>query len=218
MNRFLGDLHVITDETLQDRFSHAELAARVAEGGGAVVQFREKRPRTTQELVEAARRVREALADSRTIVVVNDRADVAAAVEAEGLHLGQHDLDPSVARKLLGPRVVIGGTANSLAEAIAVAARGNIDYLGVGPVFGTRSKARPAPALGVDELRRIVEAVDKPVIAIGTITVERVAEVLDAGARGVAVLSAVVCARDPARETARFREAINAWLGRGQPS
>jgi thiamine-phosphate pyrophosphorylase len=218
MNRFLGDLHVITDETLQDRFSHAELAARVAEGGGAVVQFREKRPRTTQELVEAARRIREALADSRTSLVVNDRADVAAAVEAEGLHLGQHDLEPAVARELLGPHVVIGGTANNLAEAIAVAARGEIDYLGVGPVFGTRSKARPAPALGVEGLRRIVEAVEKPVIAIGAITAERVAEVLDAGAHGVAVLSAVVCARDPAHEAARFREAMNAWWARRKSS
>jgi thiamine-phosphate diphosphorylase len=97
-------------------------------------------------------------------------------------------------------------------EAIRVAGT-DVDYLGVGPVFGTRSKANPAPALGLGTLSAIVRAVGKPVVAIGSITPDRVASVLDSGAHGVAVLSAVVCHADPGRATREFRQAIDTWLG-----
>jgi thiamine-phosphate pyrophosphorylase len=206
----IGDLHVITDETLQNRYTHAELARQVARGGASVVQFREKRLWTTRELVAAAVSMRAALAGTGAALVVNDRADVAAAARAAGLHLGRHDLDPAVARRLLGTECLLGGTANSLEEAVRVGAT-DVDYLGVGPVFGTRSKADPAPALGLDGLRRIVAAVSKPVIAIGTLTAERVPDVMDTGVHGVAVLSAVVCDADPEAAARRFRAALDRW-------
>jgi thiamine-phosphate pyrophosphorylase len=207
-----GRLHVITDETVQSRFSHAELAALAAEAGAEIVQFREKRAWATSELVRVARAMRERVAERGARLVVNDRVDVAAAADSEGVHLGAQDLDPVWARRLLGPGALIGATANDLARARS-AARGPIGYLGVGPVFGTGSKPGPAPALGLGGLRRIVEAVGVPVIAIGSITPERVAGVLEAGAYGVAVLSAVVLDADPAGRVALFVEAIERASG-----
>jgi thiamine-phosphate pyrophosphorylase len=208
----LGRLHVITDTTLQDRFSHVELAERAARGGADVVQFREKRPWTARSLVETAVGMRRVLEGTPVRLVVDDRVDVAIAAGARAVHLGRDDLDVATARHLLGGDALIGGTANSLAEALRVSAT-DVDYLGVGPVFGTASKANPAPTLGLDGLRAIVEAVAKPVIAIGSITAAQAGAVLDAGAYGMAVISAVVCHADPASATRELREAIDAWLG-----
>lgn len=207
----LGRLHVITDEVLQTRYSHAEIASLVTSGGADTVQYREKRPRLTRELVADAAAVVEACAANGAACIVDDRADVTAAVGAQGLHLGRDDLSPAVARRLLGPDVLIGGTANSLDEAREVWQR-PIDYLGVGPVYGTQSKANPAPVLGIEKLRAIVAECPVPVIAIGSITAQRVAEVLDTGAHGVAVISAITCAADPESATREFVEAIDAWL------
>jgi thiamine-phosphate pyrophosphorylase len=212
-----GRLHVVTDATLQDRHDHVALARLAAAGGADAVQLREKRPWTTRALVETARAVAAALAGSGTRLVVNDRVDVAAAAGAAGVHLGRDDLEVAVARRLLGPEILVGGTANSLEEARRVADAG-VDYLGAGPVFGTTSKARPAPPLGLDGLRAIVRAVRCPVIAIGRITAERVPAVLEAGVHGVAVLSAVVCAPDPASATREIRRAMDGWGVPGPPA
>jgi thiamine-phosphate pyrophosphorylase len=206
----IGRLHVITDESLQDRFSHARLAGMAAEGGADRVQYREKRHHSTRAMVETARAMTESLADFETSLVIDDRVDVAVAVVAGGVHLGRDDLQAEVARQVLGNGALIGGTANSLEEALRVA-ESPVDYLGVGPVFGTRSKADPAPVLGLEALARIVEAVDLPVIAIGSITAERVPEVLAVGAYGVAVLSAVVCDPDPREATRRLRRAVDTF-------
>ena len=207
----LGRLHVITDATLQDRYSHVDLARLAAAGGADAIQFREKRPWTTRALVETATLMRRALARTAVCLVADDRVDVALAAGVRAVHLGRDDLDVATARRALGPDALIGGTANSLAEALRVAAT-DVDYLGVGPVFGTRSKANPAPALGVDGLRAIAAAVPKPVVAIGSITADRVTALLEAGAHGVAVISAVVCQADPAAAAREFRAAIDAWL------
>ena len=208
----IGRLHVITDAALQDRFSHAELARLAAAGGADAVQFREKRAWTTRALVETAAAMRRVLEGTAACLAVDDRVDVAVAAGARAVHLGRDDLDVATARRLLGADALIGGTANSLAEASRVAAT-DVDYLGVGPVFGTRSKANPAPSLGLDGFRAIVLAVPKPVIAIGSVTADRVRALLDAGAHGVAVISAVVCQADPAAAARELRGAIDAWLG-----
>jgi thiamine-phosphate pyrophosphorylase len=208
----IGRLHVITDVALQDRFSHVELARLAAAGGADAVQLREKRWWPTRALVETAEAMRRALEGAPVCLVVDDRVDVAVAAGARAVHLGRDDLDVATARRLLGVDALIGGTANSLAEASRVAAT-DVDYLGVGPVFGTRSKANPAASLGLDGFRAIVLAVPKPVIAIGSVTADRVRALLDAGAHGVAVISAVVCQADPAAAAREFREAIDAWLG-----
>jgi hydroxymethylpyrimidine kinase/phosphomethylpyrimidine kinase/thiamine-phosphate diphosphorylase len=196
----VGRLHALVDGP--------ELARAAAAGGAGVVQYREKRPLPTRELVAAARAVRQA-ADA--LVIVDDRADVAAAADAHGVHLGRHDLPPPVARALLGPSAIVGATANSVAEAREVAARWGrlVDYLGVGPVFATRSKADPAPPLGLPALAEICAASPLPVVAIGGITSPaRVADVLAAGAHGVAVLSGITQAPDPRAAAAAFAAAL----------
>jgi thiamine-phosphate pyrophosphorylase len=203
---------VITDETVQSRFSHAELAVLAADGGADTVQFREKRNWPAAELVRVARLMHESLTLRGVRLIVNDHVDVAAAAAADGVHLGPRDLDPKSARRVLGPRALIGATANNLEQA-RVAVRGPIGYLGVGPVFGTESKQDPAPTLGVDGLRRIVAAVEVPVVAIGNITPARVAEVLSSGAHGVAVLSDVACAADPVARVEAFVAAIERTSG-----
>ncbi|ANM32062.1 hypothetical protein ABI59_03705 [Acidobacteria bacterium Mor1] len=192
--------------------SHLQLAEHAAEGGADAVQLREKRPLAAAEIIEVACRMRERLDERDVALFINDRADLAFAVGARGVHLGRTDLPARCARELLGQRFLIGGTANSHQEALEVAA-GPVDYLGVGPVYGTVSKANPAPRLGLEALARICREVDQPVIAIGGITEERVGEVLDAGAHGIAVLSAVAHDRDPAEAAARFRARLDAHAG-----
>lgn len=204
-------LHVITDETIQRRHSHAAQARLALAGGADCVQFREKRPWATAELVCAAREVVAACAAAKAVAIVNDRVDVAVAVDASAVHLGREDLLVSAARRLLGEGGLIGGTANSLSEAARVWET-DVDYLGVGPVYGTASKANPAPTLGLVAFARIVAACPKPVIAIGGIDAPRIGEVMAAGAHGVAVLSAVVAAQDPEAATRHCRDALDAAL------
>jgi thiamine-phosphate pyrophosphorylase len=209
----VGRLHVITDETLQSRFGHRELARLAAEAGADVVQLREKRPRPTAELARLAREIHEDLAPRGVALIVDDRADVAAAARAEGVHLGRQDLDLATARRIVGPGRLIGRTVNGPEDLAPVGAE-LADYLGVGPVFGTRSKEDPAPALGLTGLRRIARSTDCPVVAVGNVTADRLAEILDAGAWGVAVLSAVACSRDPGEAVRRLAEALER-AGRG---
>ncbi len=211
----LGRLHVLTDEVRQSRHSHHDLARAAVLGGADTLQFREKRGLPTAALVARALELRELLAGSDVSLLVNDRVDVAVAAGAAGVHLGATDLAPVAARRLLGRGSLIGRTANTLEEALAVESE-PVDYLGVGPVFGTTSKENPRAALGLEGLRRIVAAVGKPVIAIGGIDAERVPAVLASGAYGVAVLSAVVDRADPAAEVARIREAIRCSTAEGR--
>ena len=204
----IGRLHVITDEVLQTRFTHVELAAAASAGGANVIQYREKRPTSTNEMIRVGDLMGVACREFGATLLVDDRVDVAAAVGATAVHLGRDDLPSEVARRILGPDAVIGGTANSVEEAVKVAEQ-PIDYLGVGPVFGTTSKGdRAAPMLGLEQFADICAAVDKPVIGIGSITVDRVADVIAAGAYGVAVLSAVVCQDDPQGATSAFADRI----------
>ena len=211
----IGRLHVITDEVLQTRYSHAELAALAVDGGADAVQLREKRQWTTRQLMEAAEAVDKACRNA-ALFVVDDRADVAVAVDAPALHLGRDDLPVSVARRLMGADAIIGGTANSVEEALRVADT-PIDYLGVGPVYGTKSKANPAPDMGLETLRSIVGQVRVPVIAIGSITPERIGEVMATGVHGVAVLSGIVCQDDVTAATKAYVDEIKkALAARGE--
>ena len=201
--RPVGRLHVITDEVLQTRHDHRALAAMASRGGAEVVQLRDKRELSGEQRTAMAHEVAAALRGSGTGLVVNDHVEVARRIDAYGVHLGSDDVPSERARAILGPGVLIGRTANGLAQARAVATE-PVDYLGVGPVFGTTSKARPAPPLGLDDLARIVAAVRVPVIAIGGIDLRRVRDVMATGAHGVAVLSAVVLADDPESATREF--------------
>jgi thiamine-phosphate pyrophosphorylase len=209
----LGRLHVLTDVALQTRLSHADVAVEAIAGGADTVQFRQKSGGPRDLLSGLFPTVR-ACRDAGVPCLVDDHLDLALAAGADGVHLGQLDLPVRHARSIadrLGEPLVIGATATTAEAAVEAEAEG-ADYVGFGPVFPTASKANPASVKGLEGLRAACEAVSIPVVAIAGITPERVAPCLDAGAWGVAVLSAVTCAADPAAAAAPFRAEIDRWL------
>lgn len=202
----IGRLHIITDTSLQRRWSHLDLARMAVDGGAEAVQYRRK-DGPTRLLLDEAIALAEACRRKGIPLIINDRADIAWAMGAAGVHLGDQDLPLSLARDLLGPRSILGGSADNAEEAVARAREG-ADYAGIGPIFPTSSKGDTGAVLGLDGLARAVRASEIPLIAIGGITPENLHEVLGTGVHGVAVLSAVCCAEDPAAAVARFREAF----------
>ncbi len=202
----IGRLHVLTDFVFQQRLSHADLAARAAAGGADTVQFRQKTGPLRARLYEA-HRTADACRAAGIPLLIDDLLDLALAVGAAGVHLGQLDLPVEVARRILGPDAVIGATVTDTTQALAAEAAG-ASYLGFGPVFPTRSKRNPASVKGLDGLADVCAAVSIPVIGIAGITPERVQSVVEAGAHGVAVMTAITTANDPAAAAATFRREI----------
>jgi thiamine-phosphate pyrophosphorylase len=191
---FITDAHLSRAGNLSD--VQQAVAARVK-----VVQYREKRAET-RALLEEARRLREICKD--VLFLVNDRVDVAWAVDADGVHLGQDDLPLTVARQLLGKKKIIGLTVHNLAEALEAQELG-ADYLGVSPVFATLTKADAGSPAGLDLFREIRRRVSLPLVAIGGITLANAAEVIRAGADMVGAISAVVTQTDVHGEIEKFQ-------------
>jgi len=219
--RAVGRLHVLTPalehpggERPRDSEEHAraclEIARSALRGGADVLQLREK-SRSTREQIAIARALVALARRSHAALIVNDRVDVAIAADAHGVHLGGNDFPVGLARRLLGPDRVIGASAQTV-EMAREAAWAGADYLGVGDVFGTHSKPDAGPVVGIEGLRRIVQAVEIPVIAIGDVTADRVADVIAAGAHGVAVIRAVCAAPDPEAAVKELRERLQAAL------
>jgi thiamine-phosphate pyrophosphorylase len=154
-------------------------------------------PRCSSFVWETARALRALTRAAGALFIVNDRPDVAAAVEADGVHLGQDDVPIAVARAVLGPERWIGVSTHDVAEARA-ALRAGADYLGVGPIYDTTSKAGALPARGLGLLRTVRDLTDRPLVAIGGITPETAAAVRAAGADTVAMIGALARASDPA--------------------
>ena len=207
----VGRLHVLTDFHFQQRRPHAELARLAAAGGADTVQFRHKTGSARDRLAN----LRPTVAACRAAGVpclVDDHLDLALAAGADGVHLGALDLPVADARAVLDRwgGGLVGATATTAAEARAAEAAG-ADYVGFGPVFPTGSKASPASVKGLAGLARACAAVAVPVVAIAGVTPARVGPCLDAGAWGVAVMTAVTTAPDVEAATARLREAVDRW-------
>jgi thiamine-phosphate pyrophosphorylase len=160
-------------------------AEQIIEGGAAILQFRHK-GFFSREVFAQLERVAELCRDARVLFVVNDRADLAALTGA-ALHLGQDDLTPSSARKIVGAKTLIGFSTHNESQLRAAAAE-PADYLALGPIFGTASKQNPDPIVGLDELRRLRPLTDRPLVAIGGITRANAQSVLAAGADSVAII------------------------------
>lgn len=202
-------VYLVTDDAARyPRGLPAGVAEAVA-GGASVVQYRATTG-TRRELYETALLLREQLRASGVPLIINDHLDLALAVDAEGLHIGQNDLPVAVARRLLGPEKLLGLSITA-PDQLADVDFEAVDYLGVGPVFATSTKSDAAPALGLDALAAIAARSPLPVVAIGGISSERAGAVFAAGAAGVAVVSALSLARNP-REAARE---LRAARGRG---
>lgn len=198
----VGVLHVITDTTIQSRFTHAQLAEMAIKGGADTVQFRQK-VGTTRSLLKAAQEVQTICARHSVPLIMNDRADIALAVGSAGVHFGQDDLPVSVGRRLFPPRSIIGASARTEVKIMEAITEG-ADYIGFGPIRQTSSKPDAEAPKGLDALARMCEIAQCPVIAIGGITVEDVYDVIRAGAHGVAVISAVCGEPDPLAATQRL--------------
>jgi thiamine-phosphate pyrophosphorylase len=200
----LPKLYPITDR-LRSGLSHAEQVARLCEGGATFIQLREKHLAPRDFYREADSALREARARGARLII-NDRADLSLALGADGVHLGQDDMPPRAARALLGREAIIGFSTHSVEQARA-ASRLPIDYVAIGPVFATSSKENPEPLVGLEGVRRVREAVGRThLVAIGGITPESAADVIEAGADSVALIGALIAnAFDPAEITRRTR-------------
>ena len=185
-----------------------EVVAAALEGGIDAVQLRDKGT-DARRRYETGLEVRELTEAAGVPLLVNDRIDLAAAVDADGVHLGQSDLPVSVARERLGDSAVVGVSASTVAEARDAEAAG-ADYLGVGAVYATTSKDVPDEenGIGTDRIAALAGEVDIPVIGIGGIDAGNAAPVVEAGATGVAALSAITAADDPEAATAALAEAV----------
>ncbi len=184
------DLYVVTDEKLSRGLSHAAIAQQAVEGGADVIQLRDKALQG-RELFEAACTIREITYRAGTLFIINDRLDIALACRADGVHIGQHDIPLSAIRPFAPYPFIIGVSVSSLEEAIKAEKEG-ADYVAVSPVFSTGSKGDAGPGLGLMLVREISDTLSIPVIGIGGIHLENAGDVFNAGASGVAVISAVV--------------------------
>lgn len=199
-------VYVITDRRAAGDRSLPQVIEAAMAGGATMVQLRDKGT-TTRELMALGRALHKLTRKARVPLIVNDRLDIALALDAEGVHVGQGDMPAPMARRLLGPERILGVSAGTVEEARR-AERDGATYLGVGDVYGTPSKADAGAPIGIEGLREIAEAVSIPVVGIGGITAENAAAVIAAGAAGVAVISAVVAAQGPRAAARRLREIV----------
>jgi thiamine-phosphate pyrophosphorylase len=200
----LPPIYPITDKTLARRESHFSILTELVRGGARLVQIRDKST-PIQDLLKDLCRCVEFAASKDITLIMNDRCDLALSSGAMGVHLGQDDLPPEAARKILGQKKIIGFSAHSLAQ-IRKAQRLPIQYIGFGPVFPTATKNDATPAVGLRRLATACKASALPVVAIGGIGLDQVQEVLRSGAASVAVISALMQAKSLARQMECFLE------------
>jgi len=177
----------------------SEFALELVAGGASLLQLREKEA-SAKEILRLARELRRVLPKQVTLIV-NDRADLAVAARADGVHLGQDDIAAGAARRIIGDQRILGVSTHNL-EQVQWAQETSANYLAIGPVFHTISKDRPDPTIGLDGVRRARARTAKPLVAIGGITLENCRSVIEAGADAVAVIGELL--RDPRKVTAQF--------------
>jgi thiamine-phosphate pyrophosphorylase len=200
-------LYVVLDRAAARGRDLVELLALALAGGSRMIQLREKEW-PSGRVLPLAEKLRAACAAAGATFIVNDRVDLALAVGADGVHLGQDDLPARAARPLLRPGMILGVSTHSVEQARAAQADG-ADYVAVGSMFATTSKA-DFQLVGPDLMRKLRGEIRVPLVGIGGITPDNVSEVIQAGADGVAVISAVCAAPDPKAAAARFLTQIRA--------
>ncbi|MDK9697232.1 MAG: thiamine phosphate synthase [Siculibacillus sp.] len=208
-------LHAILDPTHTRGRPLAEMTRAAIAGGATILQYRDK-DASTWTMMSRTREILAAADGSGVPVIVDDRVDVALAAGAHGVHVGQTDMHPDDARRLLGPLAIIGRTIKSL-DHVAAVPLDSVDYVCVGGVFATASKDNPDPPVGLAGLAGLVAAMkarrsDLPVGAIAGITIENTPEVIAAGADGIAVISEIFMADDPEAAAATLRGAVDRAL------
>jgi thiamine-phosphate pyrophosphorylase len=200
-------LYLVTDRGLSLGRTLTEVVTAAVQGGVTCVQVREKHC-DTRGFMEQAEVVKQVLAPFGVGLIVNDRVDVALAVEADGVHLGQRDMPLTVARDIVGEDMVIGISAESVADA-RIAEKEGADYLGVSPIFATPTKTDTAPPLGLVGLAEIRQQVRLPLVGIGSIKAHNAADVIAHGADGIAVVSAISSAVDIEAAARQLRRRVD---------
>jgi thiamine-phosphate pyrophosphorylase len=205
MNFSLPRLYPITDVRLSGR-SHADQVEDLAAGGATIIQLRDKYA-SSRELYDSALAAVKVARRLGVLLIMNDRVDIAIAVRADGVHLGQDDLPPERVRALLGPDRVIGFSTHTLEQATAADSL-PIDYIAIGPMFQTSTKENPDPVVDLEVLGEIKGRVSKPLVAIGGITLDRARLVIEAGADSVAVISDLYSTGDLTARTRKFLQRL----------
>jgi thiamine-phosphate pyrophosphorylase len=214
MSLVLPPLYVILDAALLTA-SEADVAKKLMDAGVRLFQYRNKRA-SSRELLQAASALAAELVPAGARFFVNDRPDVAFLSGASGVHVGQHDLPAAESRAVLGLGKLIGVSTHNL-EQFRAAAATDADYVALGPIFATDSKLNPDPVVGTDMIRAARKLTQKPIVAIGGISLERAQEVIEAGANSVAVISDILRAPDPGKRAGSQRAVPAESPGRASP-
>ena len=204
MKEFLK-LYLVTDRDLSLERSLEEVVSEAVRGGVTMVQLREK-DAATGEFIELAGRLMKILTPLGIPLIINDRVDVALAVDADGVHIGQSDMPYETARRLLGPDKIIGLSVENMDDLIKANSL-DVDYVGISPVYSTPTKTDTAEPFGLEGLRKAVNMSKHPTVAIGGMNIGTIADVMAAGTDGVAVVSAI-CSAENIREAAAQLKAI----------
>jgi thiamine-phosphate pyrophosphorylase len=192
-------VYLVTDTQLAADRPLGLIVAAAIRGGAKIIQYRDKGA-STRKMVETARSLSSLCHDMGACFLINDRLDVALAVDADGVHIGQDDMPVGAARKLLGSGRLIGVTVHNLDE-LRAAEEENVNYLSVAPVFATSTKPDHQLPLGLEGLKALAAISRKPLVAIGGISHSNAAEVILSGAHGICVVSSIITAADPEKAT-----------------
>lgn len=209
---FDPSLYLVTDRTMCARLGIDRVVAAAIAGGVTMVQLRDDAT-PAAELVAIAKRLKHLLGPLGVPLIVNNRLPVAHAAHADGIHVGQTDASPAEARARLGPKALLGLSITA-PDQLATVDEAAVDYLGVGPIFATATKADATPAMGLEGLALCRARSKLPIVAIGGIDGRNVGEVISAGADGVAVVSALCAAEEPCAAARNLRERITAARAR----
>lgn len=199
-------LYLVTDRGLSKGRSNLEIIRMAVEGGATVVQLREKEA-STRDFLKEALLAGAYCREQGVTFIINDRIDIAQAVDADGVHLGQDDMPIDYARKIIGYGKIIGISAFDADEALA-AENAGADYLGISPIFTTPTKPELEESVGLERLKRIRLAVNIPLVGIGSMNQSNAYDVIRAGADGLAVVSGIVSADDPKLAASEIKSEI----------
>lgn len=203
----ISGLYFVTDSNLTSQGIFSDVK-QVIEAGCRMVQYREKE-KSTAEKLEEAKEIAALCREHDVLFLINNDVDVALAVNADGVHLGQQDMPIAIARKLLEEGKIIGVTVHTLEEALQAEKQG-ADYVSVSPIFETKTKPDAGKPAGIELIKEVKEGVKLPIVAIGGINEENLQQVLEAGADSVAVISVIVCSENPGETANRMIKKIGA--------
>lgn len=200
-------LYLVTDPDLTKGRSLIEIIEEAIAGGVTMVQIREK-DATSLQFYNLAKAAKQLLAPHNIPLIINDRLDIALAVDADGLHIGQSDLPPDVARKLLGKDKILGWSVETIEQAIE-ANDLDVDYIGISPIFSTTTKTDINKPFELEGARKVVELTNHPTVAIGGISTNNLADVMKTGVDGVAVVSAIISHQSPKDAAREMKKVID---------